>query len=223
MAKTAQGKGNPPKSAYPLTLKGELQEPLSRWLWLLKWLLIIPHAIVLGFLWIAAAFVTIIAFFSILFTGRYPRPLFNFTVGVLRWSWRVSFYSYGALATDKYPPFSLRQADYPADLEVEYKEDMVRWTPLVKWLFAVPHYACLAVLSGWGWWHSSPGAATGGSFPFGGLQWVLLLITAVLLLFTGKYRQDIWKLVMGVNRWSFRVAAYVGLLTDEYPPFSLSE
>jgi hypothetical protein len=212
MAKTAQGKGNAPKSAYPLTLKGELQEPLSRWLWLLKWLLAIPHFIVLFFLSIAAAFVWIIAFFSILFTGRYPRPLFQFTVGVLRWWWRVSFYSCGALATDKYPPFSLRSRDYPADLDVVYAEDLSRWTVL-DFVFAIPHYLCLAGL-------------TGLSFKpafFIGLLPALLLITAVLLLFTGKYRQDIWKLVMGVNRWSFRVCAYTLMLTHQYPPFSLSE
>ena len=187
----------------------------------MKWLFVIPHLIVLAFLWVAVAFVTLIAFFAILFTGRYPRALFDFTVGVLRWSWRVSFYSYGALATDQYPPFALGEADYPADLAVEYPEKLVNWMPVVKWLFALPHYACLAALSGWGWWHSGPGP--GNAFPFGGLQWVLILITAVLLLFTGKYRQDIWQLVMGVNRWSFRVFAYVGLLTDEYPPFRLTE
>ena len=207
--------------AYPVRVDAQLDEPLSRWLWLVKWLLAIPHIIVLAFLWVAVCFVTIIAFFAILFAGRYPRGMYDFTVGVLRWTWRVSFYSYSALATDQYPPFSLGEADYPADLEVEYPEKLVNWMPLVKWLFAVPHYACLAVLSGWGWWHSGPGP--GSAFPFGGLLWVLMLITAVLLLFTGKYRQDIWKLVMGVNRWSFRVAAYVLLLTDEYPPFSLSE
>jgi len=212
MAKTAQGKGNAPKPAYPLTLKGELEEPLSRWLWLLKWLLAVPHLIVLFFLSIAAAFVWIIAFFSILFTGRYPRPLFQFTVGVLRWWWRVSFYSCGALATDKYPPFSLRSQDYPADLEVEYAEDLSRWTVL-DFVFAIPHYACLA------------GLTTLSFKPvfFIGLLPALLLITALLLLFTGKYRQDIWKLVMGVNRWFFRVCAYTLMLTHQYPPFSLSE
>jgi hypothetical protein len=213
MAKTRQGKEVPPKPSYPLTLKGELVEPLSRGLWLVKWLFIIPHLIVLCFLWIAAVFVTVIAFFAVLFTGQYPRPLFDFTVGVMRWSWRVAFYSYGALATDKYPPFSLGKAEYPADLDVEYPEDLTRWMPLVKWLFAVPHYACVAALAGYGWEH----------FPYIGLLPVLIVITAVLLLFTGKYRQDIWKLVMGVNRWSFRVIAYVLLLTDQYPPFSLSE
>jgi hypothetical protein len=218
MAKTSKERDVPPKSSYPLTLKGELKEPLSRWKWLLKIvpilpILIVPHAFVLIFLWIAAAFVTVIAFFSILFTGQYPRPLFNFTVGVLRWTWRVSFYSGGALATDKYPPFSLRKRDYPADLEVEYSEDMTRWKPLVKWFFAVPHYLCLCGLT----------SVSFKPIAFIGLLPAMILITGVLLLFTGKYRQDIWKLVMGVNRWSFRVAAYVLLLTDEYPPFSLSE
>jgi len=212
-----------PKGSYPLTLKGELTEPLSRWLWLFKWVLVIPHIVILVFLGIAAAFVTIIAFFSILFTGLYPRRLFDFTVGVLRWCWRVSYYSYSALGTDRYPPFTLKSVDYPADLSVEYPEDLTRWLPLVKWLFAIPHFACLTPLLGWGWWQSGAGEHMRSAFPFGGLLPVMILITAVLLLFTGKYNQDIWKLVMGVNRWSYRVCAYVGLLTDEYPPFRLSE
>ena len=144
-------------------------------------------------------------------------------MGVLRWCWRVSYYSYSALGTDRYPPFTLKSVDYPADLTVEYPEELTRWKPLVKWLFAIPHFACLAPLAGWGWWNSGAGQHMQSAFPFGGLLWVLIVITAVLLLFTGKYNQDIWKLVMGVNRWSFRVCAYVGLLTDEYPPFRLSE
>ena len=98
---------------YPLSLRGELDADLSRWLWLIKLFLIIPHLILLVFLWIAAIVVAVIALFAILFTGRYPRGLFDFNVGVLRWSWRVSYYSYSALATDRYPPFSLRPAPCP--------------------------------------------------------------------------------------------------------------
>ena len=75
---------------YPLSLRGELDPGLTRWLWLIKWLLAVPHIIVLALLWIAALVVTVIAFFKILFTGRYPRGLFEFNVGVLRWSWRVA-------------------------------------------------------------------------------------------------------------------------------------
>ncbi len=199
----------------PVVLKGDLSQPPGKALWLIKWLLLVPHIVILVFLWIAFVFVTIIAFFAILFTGKYPRSLFDFNVGVLRWTWRASFYSYQALATDEYPPFSLKTEDYPADLDVEYPEKLTQWLVLFKWFLAIPHFAILAFLAG--------GGASSAGFPQGGLLSVLVIITAFVLLFTGRYLKDIFTLVMGTNRWIYRVIAYVTLMTDEYPHFRLWE
>jgi hypothetical protein len=198
------------QATYPVSIRGELTQPPARGWWLLKWLLGIPHYIVLCFLWIAYVFVSIIAFFAILFTGKYPRGLFDFNVGVLRWTWRVGFYSYEALATDKYPPFSLQPDDsYPADLNVEYPEKLSRGLVLVKWwLLAIPHYIIVGIFKG-------------GGESQGGLVFILAVFAAIACLFTGKYPKSIFKLVVGMNRWAYRVAAYASLMTDCYPPFAL--
>ena len=197
------------QGTYPLSIKGELTEPPSKALWLVKWILVIPHFFFLTFLWMAFWVIWVIAFFAILFTGKYPRNLFNFNVGVLRWSWRVGFYTYHANGTDKYPPFTLEPVDdYPADLQVVYPERLSQGLVLIKWwLLAIPHLIIVSLLGG-GW----------GS---DGLINILVIIASVILLFTGRYPQEIFKLVIDLNRWVYRVTAYITLMTDEYPPFRL--
>jgi hypothetical protein len=210
-------------STYPLQVEGELDEPLSRWRWLVKWVLIIPHVIVLVFLWIAFVVLTIVAFFAILFTGRYPRGIFDFNVGVLRWSWRVGFYSYSALGTDRYPPFTLADVpDYPARLQVEYPQALSRGLVLVKWwLLALPQYLVVGVFAGGAWAGLNAASNHGGWSSGGGLIGLMVFISAIALLFTGRYPRSIFDFIMGMNRWAFRVAAYVTLMTDAYPPFRL--
>jgi uncharacterized membrane protein YdcZ (DUF606 family) len=210
-------------STYPVLVQGHLDSGLNRWLWLVKWLLAIPHYIVLIFLYIAAFFVGLIAFFAILFTARYPRPLFNFNVGVLRWSWRVGYYTYSALGTDRYPPFSLADdPDYPARLVIDYPERLSRGLVLVKWwLLAIPHYIIITFFLGGGYQATRANYSTQTWAYSAGLISILVLFAAIVLLFVGRYPQSIFDLVLGMNRWVFRVWAYVGLMTDEYPPFRL--
>ncbi len=216
-------------SAQPVRVEGRLEPQLSRWLWLVKWLLGIPHFIVLFFLFIAFVLLTVVAFFAILFTGRYPRSIFDFNLGVLRWGWRVAFYSYGALGTDRYPPFTLAPVpDYPAIVDVRYPEQLSRGLVLVKWwVLAIPHYLVLGVLLGGGWyawsggWDDDRGAGRWGGGP--GLIGLLVFFAGVALLFTTRYPRGLFDLVMGLNRWVLRVVAYAALMTDVYPPFRLDQ
>jgi hypothetical protein len=211
-----------PVTSYPLRVEGSLDQPLSRGLWLVKWLLGLPHFVILFFLWIALIASSVVSLFAILFTGRYPRSLFDFNVGVLRWSWRVGFYSYSALGTDRYPPFTLEDVpDYPARLDVDYPQELSRGLALVKWwLLAIPHYLIVALFldAGWTLWRGHEHWAFAGP---GGLISLMVLIAAVALLFTARYPRAIFDFVLGMNRWVFRVAAYALLMTDRYPPFRL--
>jgi hypothetical protein len=211
------------RNAYPVRLNASIDTPLSPWLWLVKWFLAIPHYVVLMFLWIAFGFLTFLAGIAILFTGRYPRGIFDFNVGVMRWTWRVVYYSgSGGLGTDRYPPFTFEpETDYPATLEVTYPDELSRGLVLVKWwLLAIPHYLVLVFIigGGVGWWWDSGTAVWSG-----GLLGILVFIAAVTLLFTGRYPEPLFDLIIGLNRWAFRVFGYVALMTDDYPPFRLDQ
>ncbi len=214
-------------SLYPVHVDASRDPRLNRWLWLVKWILVIPHYVVLAFLWLTFLVLSVIAFFAILFTGRYPRSIFDFNVGVLRWSWRVAYYAYGALGTDRYPPFSLgEEPDYPAQLHVDYPEHLSRGLVLVKWwLLAIPHYLIVGFFVGGGLYVANEAAASGlTSWVWGvGLIGLLVLVAGVVLLFTGRYPQPIFDFVLGMNRWVLRVGAYAALMTDAYPPFRLDQ
>jgi hypothetical protein len=208
------------QAGYPVKLEAHLDPQLSRWLWLVKWLLAIPHYIVLAFLWIGVALMSIVAFFAILFTGRYPRSIFEFNVGVIRWSWRVAYYAYGALGTDRYPPFTLADVpDYPTRLEISYPERLSRGLVLIKgWLLALPHLVIVGVLMGGTWvaWQADDVKYTSP-----GLIGLLVFFAGVALAVSGRYPSGLYDLILGLNRWVLRVAAYVLLMTDAYPPFRL--
>jgi hypothetical protein len=187
----------------PVRVRSAIDAP-SRRLWLVKWcMLAVPHYPILIGLYLLYPLVTIAAGIAILFTGRYPRPLFDFNVGVLRWSWRLMNYRFPMNSTDKYPPFTLASVpDYPADLEVDYPESLTnRAVLLQRWLLGLPQIILCWSLE-----------------PF--LQ-MLCVVNAVWLLCIGTINQGMFELLMGIVRWRYRVAVYVSLMRDEYPPFRM--
>lgn len=208
-----------PETPHPVRLEGRQDESLSRWLWLVKWLLLIPHVIVLFFLWIAFFLFTLFAFFAILFTARYPRSLFDFNVGVMRWTWRVGHYGYSALGTDRYPAFRLAaEPDDPARFDVAYPDELNRWLVLVKWLLVLPHSILVGIFLGTG-----NGGWDDGTGGYPGLITALVFFAGVSLLFADRYPRGLYPFVVGLDRWVARAAAYVFLMTDRYPPFRLDQ
>src|SRR5579859_2928498 len=166
---------------YPVRVDASLDAPLSRWLWIVKWVLVIPHYIVLGFLWIGFVVLSAVAWVAIVATGRYPRAIFEFNVGVLRWTWRVQYYAIGAFGTDRYPPFTLADdPSYPAHLEIEYPGQLSRGLALVKWwLLAIPHYLNVGVFTWGGLWFAGQYGEQQHSWAGLGLIGIMAVIAAV--------------------------------------------
>jgi hypothetical protein len=182
-----------------LRLDIDRQEEYHRWLPLVKWLLGIPHLVVLVFVAIGAAFVWIYGFFAIIITGRFPRGAFDYLVGAYRWSTRVN--AYLRLMVDPYPPFTLEHdPEYPARLELDYPESVERWRPLVAWLLIIP-YAIVASLI-----NIVAGFAT--------------LFAFFAILFTKRYPEGLFEIVLISTRWNARAIAYAHAALTKYPEFA---
>jgi Domain of unknown function (DUF4389) len=190
--------GQPPSGAYPVRFDAQRQDEYHRFLPLVKWLLAFPHYIVLIFVGIGAFLAIVAAWFAVLFTGRYPRGLFDFVVGTYRWGMRVTAYVY--LLTDEYPPFSLgEEPGYPVQVEIEYPEHVDRWRPLVAWLLAFPYLLVAGILSY--------------------LAGIVAFIGIFVILFTRELPQGMFSLIVNPLRWQLRGNAYALWLVTRYPPF----
>jgi hypothetical protein len=186
---------------YPVRFDVEYPERLSRWKIFVKWLLAIPHFIIVYLLQIVAGALIFIAFFAILFTKKWPRGMFDFMVQIERWTMNTVVYAL-TLQRDEYPPFSGDAGEYAVRLEIDYDDDLSRWLIFVKWLLILPHLIVLTFLLI--------------------AAYVVVFIAFFAILFTGRYPRGMFDFVTGVLRWAVRVQAYGHwLMTDRYPPFSL--
>ncbi len=196
-------------SAEPVVVECEYPEHIARWRPLVHWLLVIPQMFIAVVLAYASMVVAFIAFFTVLFTRSVPEGMHNFMVMTMRYSWRVN--SYANWMRESYPPFDFTAAAGAADpalerdpavLGIERPAELNRWLPLVKWLLAIPHYIYALFL---------------------GIASFFVIIAAwFAVLFTGRYPRGMFDFLVGVQRWGARLSAYLFLLRDEYPSFSLS-
>jgi Inner membrane component of T3SS, cytoplasmic domain/Domain of unknown function (DUF4389) len=189
-------------SDYPIDFQVDYPEGgIARWRALFQGFLLIPHWIVLLFVYLGALFVWIGAFFAILITGKYPEGMFNYLAGTLHWGNRVTGFQYWM--TEQYPPFSLSpEPDYPIRTRIEYPEKIARWRPLVQGLLAIPHFIVI-------------------SFLFLA-EYIVILIAFFSILFTRQWPRSMFDFTVGIVRWRTRANAYgYYWMTEQYPPFSL--
>jgi Domain of unknown function (DUF4389) len=210
-----------PGSVYPARLEIDYPEQHDRVTTLFRVFLVIPIAILIGVLTAGATQTVydrsgevvrhtsggistglfLATLLMILFARRYPRWWFDFALELARFGTRIG--AYLALLTDQYPSTVEEQSVH---LQIDYpnvERDLNQWLPLVKWLLAIPHFIVLAVLSV--------------------VAFFAMVIAWFAILFTGRYPRGLFDFVVGVARWWLRVQAYATLLvTDRYPPFSLT-
>jgi hypothetical protein len=190
---------------YPTQLGFQGSPQIARWRPLVQWLLAIPQLLIANALSALRGVLTLIALFTVLFTRRIPRPLFDAISMTFRYEWRVM--SYALFLREDYPPFDFQPTadddgvDPHTRVTFTYPEQMSRWQPLVKWLLAIPHYFVVVGLV------------------IAAMAVVLVGFFAVLI--TGEYPRGLRDFLVGVYRYNLRVQAYIGLLTDQYPPFTL--
>ena len=191
---------------YPLQLEFRADTHITRWRPLVQWLLAVPQLMIANALRSLRQVLTLISLFTVLFTEQIPRALFDVIAMTYRYEWRAM--SYALFLHEDYPPFDFQPSATDDGVEVHsalnltYPEHLERWKPLYKWLLAIPHYLVLVVL------------AIGAVFA------VLFGFFAVV--FTGEYPETARDFLVKAYRYALRVEAYVGLLTDRYPPFSLA-
>lgn len=191
---------------YPAEVTFDADRRITRWRPLVQWVLAIPHLLVAEALSSLRSILTLISFFTILFTEQIPRALFDVIAMTYRYEWRAM--SYALFLHDDWPPFDFKPAaeddgvESHTTLTIAYPERLNRWAPLYKWFLAIPHYFVLVVL------------CVAGVFAF--------LAGFFAVLFTGEYPLGPRDFLVSVYRYGLRVQAYAGLLTDEYPPFRLA-
>lgn len=195
---------------YPVNVSASVPEKSSRGILILRALFVmiyvgIPHLFCLYFRMIATGFVNIVAWFAVLFTGKYPKKMFDFNTGTLRWMNNVMSYMF--ILNDTYPKFSGKETDYPLSVQFEYPEKLSRGILILRFFsliyVGIPHGFCLFFRM----------IATS----------IVVFIAGWAVLFTGKYPPKMHHFVLGTLKWETRVSAYMMFMTDTYPPFNTKE